>query len=190
MHPSVQVPGDRRGLRERFVRVVSSFGVSTPGDEAMMRRYVDAWWEIFGDHAASAMPERGRTSWVGFYLRDALASEGSGQELVLGPRRDKPACSPFGLHGACGQSFVRRSLLVVEDVKRLGAGYIACDPRDQAELVVACFKSDGTCWGVLDVDSFDVGAFDRQDAAMALRTLRMCGLSGHRDDAAMQIEVI
>jgi putative methionine-R-sulfoxide reductase with GAF domain len=189
-HGSVQSPGDRRVLRDRFVRMVSALGVATPGDEAMMRRYVDAWWEVFGDHASSAMPTLGRTSWVGFYLRDAEAREGSGQELVLGPRRDKPACSPIGLHGACGQSFVRRSVLVVGDVKRLGEGYIACDPRDQAELVVACVRADGSCWGVLDVDSFDVGAFDRDDAAMALHTLRTCGLSAHADDTTPRLELI
>src|SRR6185503_5347273 len=71
-------------------------------------------------------------SWVGFYIHDGSDA------LVLGPRRDKPACSPIELHGACGQCFARRQPLIVRDVAELGANYIACDPRDRSEVVVPC----------------------------------------------------
>lgn len=38
---------------------------------------------------------------------------------------------------------------------------VACDPRDQSELVVAVWDVCGDskqCWGVFDVDSYDVGS--------------------------------
>ncbi len=54
-----------------------------------MQTVADALWNLL--HATGV-------SWVGFYL-----PEGDSQ-LVLGPSRDKPACSPIGLHGACGRA--------------------------------------------------------------------------------------
>ncbi len=115
---------------------------------ARMQVFVDALWDAL--HSTGV-------SWVGFYLHE------DGDELILGPRRDKPACSPIGLHGACGQTFTRRMPLVVRDVADLGEGYIACDPRDQSEVVLPVFSESGTCWGVLDLDSYHVGAFDERD---------------------------
>ncbi len=113
-----------------------------------MRRFVDAAWETLGTQGVS---------WIGFYL------PGEPGELVLGPSRNKPACSPIGLHGACGRAWRAQQPLIVTDVARLGADYIACDPRDRAELVIPLFEADGGCWGVLDVDSHEPGAFDRAD---------------------------
>lgn len=125
-----------------------------------MRAFVDAVWEAFRSQGIS---------WIGFYsLHD--------EEMRLGPRRDKPACSPIGLHGACGQSATRRQALVIEDVRRLGSGYIACDPRDLSELVIPLFEN-GACWGVLDVDSFQTGAFSAHDAREMMTLLIAAGLS-------------
>ncbi|MGP1309791.1 MAG: GAF domain-containing protein, partial [Phycisphaerales bacterium] len=94
-----------------------------------------------------------------------------------GPRRDKPACSPIGMHGACGKCFLSGETLVVRDVKDLGPNYVACDPRDQSELVVPCVDSGGACWAVLDFDSFDVGAFGDADARGAIHVLEAAGLT-------------
>lgn len=113
-----------------------------------MQAFVDSLWEPL--HASGV-------SWVGFYLHD------SGERLVLGPRRNKPACSPIGLQGACGRAWLRRRPLVVRDVAELGENYIACDPRDRSEVVIPLFDEDRGCWGVLDLDSYDVGAFDETD---------------------------
>lgn len=110
-------------------------------------------------------------SWLGFYV-----AGGSG-ELVLAARRDKPACSPIGMHGACGRVFLSGRPLVVRDVKELGENYIACDPRDRSELVLPCLDADGSCWGVFDLDSFDVGSFSEADAAELGVILRGSGLS-------------
>jgi len=110
-------------------------------------------------------------SWVGFYVHI------SGEELVLGPRQPKPACSPIGLHGACGQAFKNRRPLVVRDVRELGPNYIACDPRDQSEIVIPLQTEEGACWGVLDLDSYAVGSFSGADVTGLLTVLRAAGLT-------------
>lgn len=127
-----------------------------------MRHVVDALWETLHDTGIS---------WVGFYLH-----EGS-DELVLGPMRDKPACSPIGMHGVCGQVFRSGEPLSVRDVRELGPNYIACDPRDLSEVVLPVFDDAGECWGVLDLDSFDTDAFDRSDVEGLNRVLRAAKLT-------------
>jgi putative methionine-R-sulfoxide reductase with GAF domain len=137
--------------------------VSATGDrESRMRAVVDGLWDALKDTGVS---------WVGFYVH------AGGDELVLGPMRDKPACSPIGLRGACGQVFTTRRPLVVRDVKDLGESYIACDPRDRSEVVVPLLESDGTCWGVLDLDSHEAGSFSDDDVVGLLMVLRATGLT-------------
>ena len=97
--------------------------------------------------------------------------------MILGARRPGPACSPIGIHGACGQALVSRQTLVVRDVADLGAGYIACDPRDRSELVVPCLTAEGQPWGVFDVDSHQVGSFDADDGTACRELLRLAGLT-------------
>lgn len=116
---------------------------------ARMQCVVDTLW--------AGMSARG-VSWVGFYLID-------NDQMILGPRRDKPACSPIGLHGACGQCFTNAAPLVVRDVSELGADYIACDPRDLSEVVLPFYDGGAEPIGVLDLDSFDIGSFDDTDVA-------------------------
>ena len=96
-------------------------------------------------------------SWLGFYAR-------AGKDMVLLARRDKPACSPIGLHGVCGRACLERTSIVVTDVANLGDAYVACDPRDLSELVIPMFDRDGTCWGVFDADSFQRDSFTTHDA--------------------------
>ena len=149
-------PRDYSRLQER---------IAPSGDRSvLMQRAVDALWEALSSQGVS---------WVGFYLWSAQAPD----ELSLGPRRDKPACSPIGLHGACGRAFTARRALVVTDVARLGAGYIACDPRDRSEVVVPLLTADGSCWGVLDVDSHDLEAFTAADAIGLMQLMQRIGLS-------------
>lgn len=143
---------------EEIARQVSAEG----GRTIRMRAAVDALWRGL---------EKTGVSWAGFYLH------AGGDELVLGPRQPKPACSPIGMQGACGQAFRTRAPLVIRDVRELGADYIACDPRDQSEVVVPLIDRDGTCWGVLDLDSHDVGSFTEEDVAGLRRVLRAAGLT-------------
>jgi putative methionine-R-sulfoxide reductase with GAF domain len=124
--------------------------VVLPGSacETRISFLVDAIWAEFGEHCP--------ISWVGFYhLGDG--------EMTLGPRRDKPACSPIGLHGACGQAALSGRSLIVPDVRALGDNYIACDPRDLSELVVPVRDPNGKVIGVIDLDSHSVDAFSETD---------------------------
>jgi putative methionine-R-sulfoxide reductase with GAF domain len=140
------------------------------GREARMEAFAALWWDAFAAHG---------TSWAGFYVD--VPAEPDDRRMVLAGRRPKPACSPIGIHGACGQSLVAARTLVVRDVAELGAGYIACDPRDRSELVIPCLSADGTAWGVFDVDSHAVGAFGVPDALACERLLVLAGLSApHR----------
>ena len=135
-------------------------------DRERMDAFVDLWWDAFGATGAS---------WVGFYVDHP--GEPDDRRMTLAARRPKPACSPIGIHGACGQALTAAKCLVVRDVAELGAGYIACDPCDRSELVVPCLRPDGTAWGVLDIDSHEVGAFDAQDADGCGMLLVAAGLS-------------
>jgi putative methionine-R-sulfoxide reductase with GAF domain len=138
-------------LARRYARATSAIGTALHPDtpfEERMQIIVDALWEEFGEHRP--------VSWVGFYLL------GDG-EMTLGPRRDKPACSPIGLHGACGSAALSGKTVVVRDVRELGANYIACDPRDLSEIVVPVRARDGRVTGVLDIDSYSVEAFGETD---------------------------
>ena len=134
-----------------------------PGGRAgRMNVVVDALWD--------ALHQTG-VSWVGFYVHQ------SGDELILGPRRDKPACSPIGLHGACGKAFISRRPLVVEDISQLGADYIACDPRDRSEVILPLFDESGACWGVLDLDSHETNSFGDADVEGLQRVLLAANLT-------------
>jgi putative methionine-R-sulfoxide reductase with GAF domain len=154
---SHQPPRDYPGVvaRTRFMPNVDR--------ETMMRVAVDALWDVLSPRGVS---------WIGFYLKTP-----DRDEMVLGPRRDKPACSPIELHGMCGRSWKERRPVLVHDVRALGDGYIACDPKDLSEAVVPCFEANGSCWGVLDADSYDLGAFNDADIAGLTRVIEHLGLS-------------
>ncbi len=157
------------GLARDYAPILSDARPIADRDEAMLW-VVSRLWRAFGAEHAPAGSRA--MSWVGFYLKSPDAPE-----MVLVCREPKPACSPIGLHGLCGQGWHERRAMVVRDVRTLGAGYIACDPRDQSELVVPMIAPDGSCVGVLDADSHDVDAFDAGDAANVSLVLERVGLS-------------
>ena len=128
-----------------------------------MREVVDVLWRFLKDHGVS---------WVGFYLIDEDQAQ-----MTLGPSRDSPACNPIGLHGACGKAWRTKRPLIVHDIKNLGPEYIACDPRDRAELVIPMFEQGGACWGVLDLDSHERDAFGEVDLVPLRRIMESSGLS-------------
>lgn len=147
---------------------------------AAMQGTVDLLWEAFGDpgpHTAG----RG-CSWVGFYEHGPEP-----EQMTLAVRRDKPACSPIGLHGMCGRCWRERRPILVGDVATLGQGYIACDPKDRSELVIPCLDPEGNCWGVLDADSWDLEAFDEADARAVSELLALAGLTGTALPAALRL---
>lgn len=98
-------------------------------------------------------------SWVGFYVR-------RGDELVLGPFQGKVACVRIALgRGVCGTAAAEARTVLVEDVEQF-PGHIACDAGSRSEIVVPVVTpGDGRVVAVLDVDSYELAAFDADDVA-------------------------
>jgi len=139
---------------------------SAEGPRALSHRvFVDLLWK----HLAST-----DVSWLGIYLVEETSAPEC--RLRLGACRDRPACSPIGLHGVCGRAVVEARAVVVEDVRELGTAYVACDPHDLSEVVVPLRDGDGV-WGVLDLDSRSIGAFDEVDAEALMELVARAGLT-------------
>jgi putative methionine-R-sulfoxide reductase with GAF domain len=136
----------------------------TPGQA--MAKAVELLWSAFGHKPIS---------WVGIYLKDEDADQ-----MLLVCREPKPACSPLGLEGMCGRSYLNRRAYIVKDVRTLGGGYIACDPKDLSEIVVPLIDANGKCEGVLDVDSYEVDAFGPADYEGISELLLGLGLTAVR----------
>jgi putative methionine-R-sulfoxide reductase with GAF domain len=126
--------------------------------ERMMREVVDVLWDTFAESPYS---------WCGFYL---LAADG--QSLVLGPHRDKPACSPLPMTGVCGRAATSGRAQVVPDVKALGEAHIECDPRNISEIALPVFDKTGKVWAVFDADSAAPAAFNEMDQRWLEKILR------------------
>jgi GAF domain-containing protein len=96
-------------------------------------------------------------SWVGFYLNNGKKA------LYLGPFQGLVACVdiPFD-RGVCGKAAREQQTVIVDDVHTF-PGHIACDAGSRSEIVVP-FMKNGQLLGVLDVDSYELAAFDEVDA--------------------------
>ncbi len=113
-------------------------------------------------NAAAALKECvPAASWVGFYVR-------RGSELVLGPFQGKVACVRIAIgRGVCGTAAAEGRTVLVDDVERF-PGHIACDAGSRSEIVVPIIVTGGDgahVVAVLDVDSYELAAFDAVDAA-------------------------
>lgn len=92
-----------------------------------------------------------RLNWCGFYLM-------KNGELVLGPFQGMPACNRIKIgKGVCGTAAEQKNTLMIEDVHNF-EGHIACDSASNSEIVVPIVKN-GVVYGVLDLDSPEVGRF-------------------------------
>lgn len=177
---------------DAIVRAILAAGLPSHATRAeRMEAAVDAIWNGLRNTGVS---------WVGFYI--AEEEEPDDRRLILGPRRDKPACSPIGLQGVCGACYRTGAVQIVRDVRDLGTSYVACDPRDASEIVIPLIETDGAggrdalptssdsddrrealltkkpgrCWGVLDLDSWDIGSFDERDGDGLREALQAAGL--------------
>lgn len=151
-------------MKRAYEKIVAHVAKIKGTREQRMQSVVDALWDNLANTGVS---------WVGFYLYQGNS------ELILGPMRNKPACSPIGLHGACGQAFLKKQPLVVSDVKILGENYVACDPRDQSEIVIPLLDDQNNCWAVLDLDSHDIAAFTEIDVDGLIKVLQAAQLVFH-----------
>ena len=94
-------------------------------------------------------------NWAGFYkMTDGM--------LVLGPFQGKTACIviPVG-RGVCGTAVAENATQLVYDVHQF-PGHIACDCASNSEIVVPVHVN-GQIWGVLDIDSPNIGRFTEAD---------------------------
>lgn len=151
MTPDAASPPVAAGRDWAAVAAAVSEAAEVAGGSLSQRALVDRLWELLSSTGVS---------WLGIYLHAPEMPDA----LLLGACRDRPACSPIGLHGVCGDSFRRSIPIVVRDVRERGESYVACDPTDRSELVVPLIDARG-CWGVLDLDSREVGSFGEADAA-------------------------
>ena len=95
-------------------------------------------------------------SWTGFYML-------RGGELLVDVYQGPVACLRLAPHtGVCWAAIDRREPLVVPDVASF-EGHIPCDSRTRSELVVPLPGPGGEPAGVLDVDSYHPGHFDKTD---------------------------
>lgn len=97
----------------------------------------------------------GRVNWCGFYfIKD--------EELVLGPFQGMPACTRIKIgQGVCGTSAKEKKVMRIENVHDF-QGHIACDAASNSELVIPIIK-DEKVYGVLDLDSAEVGRFGKEE---------------------------
>lgn len=94
-------------------------------------------------------------NWTGFYLYN-------GEKLYLGPFQGLPATVLIDMNsGVCGTAATKRESIIVKDVDQF-EGHIACDSNSRSEIVVPIIK-DGNLFGVLDIDSFELDNFDKDD---------------------------
>ncbi len=96
-------------------------------------------------------------NWAGFYKMENGI-------LVLGPFQGKPACIEIQVgRGVCGTAVAEDQTQLVYDVHEF-PGHIACDSASNSEIVVP-IHVNGQLWGVLDIDSPNVGRFSEADNA-------------------------
>ena len=137
---------------ERYVRLAKEIDAVVEGEDDRIARMASV--------AAILSAGCATFSWTGFYCVDP----GRERELVVGPYQGALGCLriPFG-RGVCGAAAERRETLIVPDVDAF-PGHIACDSRSRSEIVVPVMDASGNLIAVLDVDSTELAAFDRDDA--------------------------
>lgn len=111
---------------------------------------------ILANASALLMLELQDINWAGFYL---YQNEG----LVLGPFQGKPAVAEIAMgKGVCGTAATTHETQRIENVHRC-CNHIACDITTNSEIVVPILLTDGSLYGVIDIDSPVISRFDAED---------------------------
>ena len=106
--------------------------------------------------SALLMLELPDINWAGFYRF-------KNDRLVLGPFQGKPAVAEIEVgQGVCGTAAQTLETQLVEDVHSC-CNHIACDIVTNSEIVVPILLTDGTIYGVIDIDSPILSRFDAED---------------------------
>ena len=110
--------------------------------------------------------------WTGFYLVERPG------RLAVGPYQGTLGCLfiDFG-RGVCGAVAASGETKIVADTHSLedGKEHIACDPNSRSEIVLPVRRSDGSLFGVFDVDSTEIGSFDEIDERWLTQVLGIFG---------------
>ena len=155
----------------------------SPDPEKNLRRMVAAIREsllgaptqtaALANASAFMMAYLDRLNWAGFYVMTA-------GRLTVGPFQGMPACTEIAVgEGVCGTAAAQRATQLVADVHAF-PGHIACDSASNSELVVPIFIKDAL-WGVIDLDSPDLGRFTVLEARYFEELAALLGawLEGH-----------
>jgi len=115
-----------------------------------------------------------KISWVGFYVK-------KGDSLWLGPFQGKSACVKIDIgKGVCGKAAQEGKIIIVPNVNEF-PGHIACDSASQSEIVVPIFLND-KLFGVLDIDSHQLNAFDETDEKYLKELVSILVKNGNLND--------
>src|SRR5688500_19124676 len=96
--------------------------------------------------------------WTGFYR---VVEPGA--LLRVGPYQGSLGCLEIAFgRGVCGTAAAERRTIIVPDVEQF-PGHIACDAGSRSEIVVPIVRA-GEVVAVLDLDSYELAAFDAVDA--------------------------
>ena len=119
-------------------------------------------------NVTAALKEQFGWLWVGFYLVKE-------KELVLGPFQGPVACTRIRKgRGVCGSAWAKGETIVVADVEKF-PGHIACSSLSKSEIVLPLLKK-GDVFGVLDIDSDALRAFDDTDRIYLERVVELIQL--------------
>ena len=111
---------------------------------------------ILANTSALFMLEMQEVNWAGFYLYKS-------DKLILGPFQGKPAVAEIAIgDGVCGTAAETLKTQLVEDVHSC-CNHIACDMATSSEIVVPILFTNGSLFGVIDIDSPLLSRFDEED---------------------------
>ena len=111
---------------------------------------------ILANSSALLMLELEYINWAGFYLY-------KNDKLILGPFQGKPAVAEIAMgKGVCGTAANTLKTQIVEDVHSC-CNHIACDMATSSEIVIPILLSNGSLFGVIDIDSPILSRFDSED---------------------------
>ena len=139
------------------------YGEIAPQIEALVSGETDLIANLA--NIAAVLKEAFGFFWVGFYL----VKDG---QLVLGPFQGPLACTRIDFDkGVCGRAYTTRKTVIVPDVDQF-PGHIACASASRSEIVVPIIGSNGSIFGVLDIDSDKLNDFSQKDADGLKRVVR------------------